>query len=189
MLVQVGAMSACVAACCLQQQARAAGSRHRHLHTHNTATCTLLLRAQVPTSSSVQAKPPSCVRAHTYGWVCFCCALQAIHSCALKFPDVAGNVIHLLMDFLGDANTASALDVIFFVREIVETNAKLRPSILERLRDTFATIRCACTCRPAKPCAAPVGARVHGWLLQLTMEARTQLLVHCCPLSAQLRTL
>jgi len=45
------------------------------------------------------------------------------------------------MDFLGDANTASALDVIFFVREIVETNDKLRPSILERLRDTFSQIR------------------------------------------------
>ena len=30
------------------------------------------------------------------------------------------------MDFLGDANVASALDVIFFVREIMETNPKLR---------------------------------------------------------------
>ena len=34
-----------------------------------------------------------------------------------------------------------ALDVVFFVREIMETNAKLRPSILERLRDTFYQIR------------------------------------------------
>ena len=46
------------------------------------------------------------------------------------------------MDFLGDANTASALDVIFFVREIMETNAKLRQSILARLRDTFYHIWC-----------------------------------------------
>ena len=43
-------------------------------------------------------------------------ALQAIHACAVKFPDVATAVIHLLMDFLGDTNTASALDVVFFVR-------------------------------------------------------------------------
>ncbi|EFJ42176.1 hypothetical protein VOLCADRAFT_67325 [Volvox carteri f. nagariensis] len=63
--------------------------------------------------------------------------VQAIHSCAVKFPEVAGNVVHVLMDFLGDANTASALDVIFFVREIMETNAKLRPNVLERLHTIF----------------------------------------------------
>eukprot|EP00976_Prorocentrum_cordatum_P000368 7297-Prorocentrum_minimum.AAC.5 len=74
--------------------------------------------------------------------------VQAIHTCAVKFPDVAGNVVHLLMDFLGDSNTASALDVIFFVREIIETNVKLRESILQRLLDCFYQIRssrvCAC---------------------------------------------
>lgn len=36
---------------------------------------------------------------------------------------------------------SSALDVIFFVREICETHPSLRPSILERLRDTFTSIR------------------------------------------------
>ena len=75
--------------------------------------------------------------------------VQAIHSCAVKFPDVAGSVIHLLMDFLGDTNTASALDVVFFVREIMETNSKLRASILERLLDSYNQIRssrvCSCT--------------------------------------------
>jgi len=74
--------------------------------------------------------------------------VQAIHTCALKFPDVAGSVVHLLMDFLGDSNTASALDVVFFVREIIETNVKLRESILQRLLDCFYQIRssrvCAC---------------------------------------------
>lgn len=67
--------------------------------------------------------------------------VQAVHGCAVKFPDVASNVVHLLMDFLGDTNTASALDVVYFVREIIETNARLKPSILERLRDLFTTIR------------------------------------------------
>ncbi|KAG2482342.1 hypothetical protein HYH03_018730 [Edaphochlamys debaryana] len=67
--------------------------------------------------------------------------VQAIHSCAFKFPEVAGNVVHVLMDFLGDANTASALDVIFFVREIMETNARLRPNVLERLHTVFYQIR------------------------------------------------
>ena len=61
--------------------------------------------------------------------------VQAVHTCAVKFPDVAGAVVHLLMDFLGDANTASALDVVFFVREIAETNAALREPIVQRLLD------------------------------------------------------
>ncbi len=82
--------------------------------------------------------------------------VAAIHSCAVKFPDVAASVIHLLMDFLGDANTASALDVVFFVREIMETHAKLRPTVLERLRDTFYQIRCGG--RQGRPARA-AGAR------------------------------
>ncbi|CAM6088738.1 unnamed protein product [Calypogeia fissa] len=74
--------------------------------------------------------------------------VQAIHSCALKFPEVASTVVHLLMDFLGDTNTASAVDVVFFVREIIETNPKLRESIIARLLDTFYQIRSSkvCTC-------------------------------------------
>lgn len=39
--------------------------------------------------------------------------IQAIHQCAVKFPDVADSVVHVLMDFLsGDG----AIDVIVFVR-------------------------------------------------------------------------
>ncbi|MEW5304789.1 MAG: hypothetical protein WDW36_007376 [Sanguina aurantia] len=72
--------------------------------------------------------------------------VAAIHGAALKFPDVAANVVHLLMDFLGDANTSSALDVVFFVREILQTHPKLRGSILERLRDMFYTIRASRVC-------------------------------------------
>ncbi|KAI3956558.1 hypothetical protein MKW92_026115 [Papaver armeniacum] len=34
--------------------------------------------------------------------------VQAIHSCAIKFPQVASTVVYLLMDFLGDSNVASA---------------------------------------------------------------------------------
>ncbi|XP_010539403.1 PREDICTED: coatomer subunit beta-1-like [Tarenaya hassleriana] len=67
--------------------------------------------------------------------------IQAIHACAVKFPEVASTVVHLLMDFLGDSNVASALDVAVFVREIIETNPKLRVSIITRLLDTFYQIR------------------------------------------------
>lgn len=72
--------------------------------------------------------------------------VQAIHSCAIKFPEVASTVVHLLMDFLGDTNVASAMDVVVFVREIIETNPKLRISIITRLLDTFYQIRAARVC-------------------------------------------
>ncbi|XP_052184061.1 coatomer subunit beta-1-like [Diospyros lotus] len=72
--------------------------------------------------------------------------VQAIHSCAIKFPEVASTVVHLLMDFLGDSNVASAMDVVVFVREIIETNPKLRVSIITRLLDTFYQIRAARVC-------------------------------------------
>ncbi|KAL0012754.1 hypothetical protein SO802_007862 [Lithocarpus litseifolius] len=72
--------------------------------------------------------------------------VQAIHSCAIKFPEVASTVVHLLMDFLGDSNVASAIDVVVFVREIIETNPKLRVSIIIRLLDTFYQIRAARVC-------------------------------------------
>ncbi|XP_011044987.1 PREDICTED: coatomer subunit beta-1-like [Populus euphratica] len=72
--------------------------------------------------------------------------IQAIHSCAIKFPEVASTVVHLLMDFLGDSNVASAIDVAIFIREIIETNPKLRVSIITRLLDTFYQIRAARVC-------------------------------------------
>ncbi len=72
--------------------------------------------------------------------------IQAIHSCAVKFPEVASTVVHMLMDFLGDSNVGSAVDVIIFVREIIETNPKLRVSIITRLLDTFYQIRAARVC-------------------------------------------
>lgn len=72
--------------------------------------------------------------------------IQAIHSCAIKFPEVASTVVHLLMDFLGDSNVASAIDVIIFVREIIEMNPKLRVSIITRLLDNFYQIRAARVC-------------------------------------------
>lgn len=42
--------------------------------------------------------------------------IQTIHVCAVKFSEVAATVVHALMDFLGDSNNPSALDVVAFVR-------------------------------------------------------------------------
>ncbi|MCL7037427.1 hypothetical protein MKW94_017503 [Papaver nudicaule] len=72
--------------------------------------------------------------------------VQAVHSCAIKFPEVASTVVHLLMDFLGDSNVASAMDVVVFVREIIEYNPELRVAIVSRLLDTFYQIRAARVC-------------------------------------------
>jgi coatomer subunit beta len=56
--------------------------------------------------------------------------IHAIHTCAVKFPDVANSVVNLLMDFL---SAEGAVDVIRFVREIVETYDTLRDSVLNKL--------------------------------------------------------
>jgi coatomer subunit beta len=45
------------------------------------------------------------------------------------------------MEFLGDTNNPSALDVVAFVREVVEKFPALRPAITERLIDTLSEIR------------------------------------------------
>jgi len=64
--------------------------------------------------------------------------IQAIHTCAARFPEVADAVVHVLMDFLsGDG----ALDVIVFVRSIIEQYPAFRPSILNKLLQSFAYIQ------------------------------------------------
>jgi hypothetical protein len=45
------------------------------------------------------------------------------------------------MDFLGDSNNPSAVDVIAFVREVVEKFPDLRPAITEKLVSTFGEIK------------------------------------------------
>lgn len=45
------------------------------------------------------------------------------------------------MDFLGDSNNPSAVDVIAFVREVVEKFPKLRTAITEKLISTFGEIK------------------------------------------------
>lgn len=42
--------------------------------------------------------------------------IQSIHVCAIKFSEVAADVVHALMEFLGDTNNPAAVDVVAFVR-------------------------------------------------------------------------
>ncbi|KAI0432496.1 Coatomer, beta subunit [Xylaria sp. FL1042] len=68
--------------------------------------------------------------------------IQSIHQCAIKFSEVAASVVDLLMDFIvADFGNTSAVDVISFVKEVVEKFPKLRPSIVARLVDTLSEVR------------------------------------------------
>ncbi|EGF82244.1 hypothetical protein BATDEDRAFT_19102 [Batrachochytrium dendrobatidis JAM81] len=67
--------------------------------------------------------------------------IQSIHACAIKFSEVADSVVHVLMEFLGESNTASAVDVIAFVREVVEKFPQLRLPIISHLLETFGDMR------------------------------------------------
>ncbi|KAJ2924380.1 hypothetical protein H1R20_g12715, partial [Candolleomyces eurysporus] len=67
--------------------------------------------------------------------------IQSIHVTAIKFSEVAASVVHALMDFLGDSNNPSALDVVSFVREVVEKFPHLRSSIAQKLINTLTEIK------------------------------------------------
>lgn len=67
--------------------------------------------------------------------------IHSIHQCAIKFSEVAASVVELLMDFISDFNNASAVDVINFVKEVVEKFPALRTIIVERLVSTLSEVR------------------------------------------------
>lgn len=67
--------------------------------------------------------------------------IQSIHICAVKFSEVAASVVHAMMEFLGDSSNSAAVDVIAFVREVVEKFPNLRRSITEKLLETLPDIK------------------------------------------------
>jgi coatomer subunit beta len=67
--------------------------------------------------------------------------IQSIHQCAIKFSEIAASVVDVLMDFIADFNNSAAVDVISFVKEVVEKFPKLRPAIVERLVSTLGEVR------------------------------------------------
>lgn len=67
--------------------------------------------------------------------------IHSIHQCAIKFSQVASSVVELLMDFIADFNATSAVDVISFVKEVVEKFPELRPTIVKRLVTTLSEVR------------------------------------------------
>jgi coatomer subunit beta len=72
--------------------------------------------------------------------------IKSIHGCAVRFPAVAESVVHTLMDFLG---TDSGLQVVIFVRAIVEQYPALRAPLLAKLLsslDDVASNQVLCVC-------------------------------------------
>ncbi|KAJ1920904.1 coatomer subunit beta [Tieghemiomyces parasiticus] len=63
--------------------------------------------------------------------------IRTIHNCAIRFSEAATEVVHALMDSINDFNTSSAVDVINFVREVVEKFPALRAGILARLLEAL----------------------------------------------------
>ena len=75
--------------------------------------------------------------------------ITSIHKSTTKFPDAVSTAIPILMDFLGDSNQASALDVITYVREIVETYPHLRDDSMRKLLHAFPSIHASRIARVA----------------------------------------
>jgi coatomer subunit beta len=75
--------------------------------------------------------------------------ITAIHKSATKFPDAVSTVVPILMGFLGDANQTSAVDVILFVREIVQTYPHLREAVMQKLLVALPSIQSSRVARVA----------------------------------------
>jgi len=67
--------------------------------------------------------------------------IKVIYQCAVKYPNLAGTVVNNLMDYLGDASIHVAIDVVTFIREVVETYPDLREGILRQLANSLRIIK------------------------------------------------
>uniref|UniRef100_A0A2M3Z0F3 Coatomer subunit beta n=1 Tax=Anopheles braziliensis TaxID=58242 RepID=A0A2M3Z0F3_9DIPT len=67
--------------------------------------------------------------------------VRTLHSCCIKFPDVAATVIPVLVEFLSDSNELAAGDVLVFVREAIQKFSHLQPLVIEKLLEAFPAIK------------------------------------------------
>lgn len=67
--------------------------------------------------------------------------VRTLHTCSIKFPDVAQAVIPALVEFLSDTNELASADVLIFIREAIEKFPVLRPLIVEKLLEAFPAIK------------------------------------------------
>ncbi|KAM8721394.1 hypothetical protein ACLKA7_007290 [Drosophila subpalustris] len=67
--------------------------------------------------------------------------VRTLHTCSIKFPDVASNVIPVLVEFLSDTNELAAVDVLIFIREAIQKFPALRALIIKHLIEAFPQIK------------------------------------------------
>ncbi|XP_065366327.1 coatomer subunit beta [Calliphora vicina] len=67
--------------------------------------------------------------------------VRTLHSCSIKFPDVAASVIPVLVEFLSDTNELAAADVLIFIREAIQKFPSLRGLIIGHLIEAFSQIK------------------------------------------------
>ncbi|CAI4221409.1 unnamed protein product [Auanema sp. JU1783] len=67
--------------------------------------------------------------------------VKTLHSATIKFPDVAHNIIPVLMEFLSDDNETASTYVLMFVREAIYKLRPLKESILTSLQGMLLSIR------------------------------------------------
>ncbi|XP_014251013.1 coatomer subunit beta [Cimex lectularius] len=67
--------------------------------------------------------------------------VRTLHSCCMKFPDVAASVIPVLMEFLSDTSELASYDVLVFMREAIHKFEHLRSIIIEKLLEVFPSIK------------------------------------------------
>jgi coatomer subunit beta len=63
--------------------------------------------------------------------------VQAIRNTAIRYPDIAADVVLQLLEFLGDSNPNAALDVVLFVREVMHRYPHLRATIIQTILDSY----------------------------------------------------
>ncbi|XP_062127748.1 coatomer subunit beta-like [Drosophila sulfurigaster albostrigata] len=67
--------------------------------------------------------------------------VRTLHTCSIKFPDVASHVIPVLVEFLSDTNELAAVDVLIFIREAIQKFPALQPLIIKHLIEAFQQIK------------------------------------------------
>ncbi|CAJ0565765.1 unnamed protein product, partial [Mesorhabditis spiculigera] len=67
--------------------------------------------------------------------------VRTLHTATIKFPDVAPQIVPVLMEFLSDDSELAAVSVVEFVREAVHKLPHLKPVILQSLQEGLLSIR------------------------------------------------
>lgn len=69
--------------------------------------------------------------------------IKTIRSIAIKFVEMASNVVSLLLEFIGQLNSVAACGVISFVKEVIEKYPQLRSEILSQLINALDNVKSA----------------------------------------------